>query len=215
MPYTVSEAYNRVLEEADKLGSDYFNKQQVLSVFKKETLDFVESKAKEAEINQEVTDDIRSLVISIGIPIIPNPDNALEKIAALPDNYLRRLSVNVLYNDSIRSRKPTIERFGESNTNAISPFKKADRMYPRIQQFSNYFNIITGLSSSSTVQPSKLLLIYFKKPTFGKNDSDLVVNLPDTVCEYLFVQTAASLGINSGGTNAALKYQSNQLFRKK
>ena len=58
MPYTVAEAYNRVLEEADKLGSDYFDKQQVLSVFKKETLDFVGSKAAEAELNQQVTDDI-------------------------------------------------------------------------------------------------------------------------------------------------------------
>lgn len=215
MPYTVTEAYNRVLEEADKLGSDYFNKEQVLSVFKKETLDFVEAKAKEAELNQEVTDDIRSLVTSVGISMIPNPDDSLEKIAMLPDSYLRRLTLNILYNDGLKSRKPTIERFGESNTNSISPFKKADRMYPRIQQFSNYFNVITGLSSSSTVQPSKLLLVYVKKPTIGKNDSDPIVDLPDAVCEYLFVQTAASLGINTGGTNAAMKYQSNQLFRKK
>ena len=215
MPYTVAEAYNRVLEEADKLGSDYFDKQQVLSVFKKETLDFVGSKAAEAELNQQVTDDIRSLVIPVSIPLSPNPDNSLEKIASIPSNYFSRLSLNVLYSDGLKARKPTIERFGESNFNAISPYKKADRMYPRIQQFSNYFNVITGLSLSGTVQPSKLMVIYIKNPTFGKLDSDKIVDLPDIVCEYLFVQTAANLGVNSGGTNSAIKFQANQLFRKK
>lgn len=215
MSYTVSQAYMRILEEADKLGSDYFSLPQVLSVFKKEVLDFVGARAAEAELNQQVTDDIKPLVIPVSIPLIPNPDNALEKMAVLPNDYLARLSINVLYNDGLKARKPTIERFGESNTNSISPFKKADRMYPRIQQFANYFNIITGLSSTSTIQPFKLVLIYVKYPTFGKNSNDVVVDLNDSVCEYLFVQTAANLGINTGGTNSPTKFQANQLFRKK
>lgn len=215
MPYTVNQAYNRVLEEADKLGSDYFSKPQVLSAFKKEVLDFVGSRAAEAEINQQVTDDIQPLVASVLIPFIPNPDNALEKMATRPNDYFARLSINVQYSDGLKARKPTIEKFGESIHNAASPFKREDRMYPRIQQFSSYYNVITGIPINATIQPSKLILIYVKNPTFGKLDSDLVVNLNDTVCEYLFVQTAANLGINSGGTNAGTKFQANQLFRKK
>jgi hypothetical protein len=215
MAYTVTEAYNRVLEEADKLGSDYFTLPQVLKAFKKETLDFVGARAREAELNQEVTDDIRTLMVPVSIPFINNPDNALEKMAALPNNYHTRLSVNVLYNDGLKARKPTVERFGESNTNSISPFKKEDRMYPRIQQFSNYFNVITGLAATSTIQPSKLLLVYIKQPTFGKELTDVVVNLNDTVCELLFANTANALRFNAGENGAQTKFQVNQTYRQK
>lgn len=215
MSYTVSQAYLRVLEEADKLGSDYFSLPQVLKAFKKETLSFVGAKAKEAELNQEVTDDIRSLLVPTLISFIPNPDNALEKMASVPNNYNTKISINVLYNDGLKARLPTLERHGEHNTNSISPFRKADRMYPLIQQFSNYFNVITNIPSNATVQPSKLILIYIKKPTFGASDADVVVDLPDPVCEYLFGETANHLRRNTGEPQAAQDFQFNQTFRNK
>lgn len=215
MAYTVTEAYNRVLEEADKLGSDYFTLPQVLKAFKKETLDFVGARAKEAELNQEVTDDIRTLLVPVSIPFINNPDNALEKMAVLPNNYHTRLSVNVLYNDGLKARKPTVEKFGEANTNTISPFKKEDRLYPRIQQFANYFNVITGLAANSTIQPSKLLLVYIKKPSFGSMQTDVVVDLNDTVCEYLFAATANALRLNVGESQGQTNFQVNQTYRQK
>lgn len=215
MSYKVTEAYNRVLEEADKLGSDYFSLPQVLTAFKKETLDFVGARAKEVEINQEVTDDIRPLVDSILIPFLANPDDALQKMASLPNNYHTKLSINVLYTDGLKARIPTIERMGEHNTNSISPFKKPDRSYPLIQQFSNYFNVITNIPSSATIQPSKLILIYIKQPTFGKQLDDIVLNLSDTVCEYLFAQTANHLRINAGESSGVQDFQINQTYRKK
>jgi hypothetical protein len=215
MAYSVTEAYNRILEEADKIGSDYYTLPQVLKAFKKETFDFVGARAAEAEITQEVTDDIRSLVVPAKIAFIPNPDNALEVMAIVPNDYHSRLSINVLYSDGLKARKPTIEKMGEINTNSISPFKKEDRMYPRIQQFSNYFNVITGLSSSSVITPDKLILIYLKKPTFGKALSDQIVNLPDNVCELLFATTANSFKINAGDQRAASTFQINNTYRKK
>lgn len=215
MSYTVNEAYSRVLEEADKLGSDYFSLPQVLKAFKKETLDFVGSRAKEAELNQEVTDDLRSLVLSKLIPFLPNPDNALEKMASLPNDYHTKLSMNVLYTDGLKARIPTVERMGEHNTNSVSPFKKPDRSYPLIQQFSNYFNVITGIGSSATIQPSKLILIYIKKPNFGKLPTDVVVDLSDSVCEYLFASTANHLRLNTGEPSAARDFQINETYRKK
>jgi hypothetical protein len=215
MAYTVTEAYNRVLEEADKLGSDYFSLPQVLSAFKKETLDFVGARAAEAEISQEVTDDISPLMVSTLLNFTPNPDDANEKMAIQPNNYHTKLRVNVLYSDGLKARKPTVERHGESNSNAINPFKKADRMYPRIQQFSNYFNVITGLPPSSTIQPTKFILIYIKQPTFGKLSTDVVVNLPDQVCELLFAATANTLRLSSDDPLAQVDFQVNQTYRKK
>lgn len=215
MSYTVNEAYTRVLEEADKLGSDYFSLPQVLTAFKKETLDFVGARAKEAEINQEVTDDLRPLVVPVSIPFIPNPDNALEKMATLPNNYHTKLSINVLYTDGLKSRIPTIERMGEHNTNSISPYKKPERAYPLIQQFSNYFNVITNIPSNAIIQPSKLLLIYIKQPTFGKLPDAIIVDLSDTVCEYLFAATANHLRLNAGEGSAGQDFQINELYRKK
>ena len=187
----------------------------MLKAFKKETLSFVGAKAKEAELNQEVTDDIRSLLVPTLISFIPNPDNALEKMASVPNNYNTKISINVLYNDGLKARLPTLERHGEHNTNSISPFRKADRMYPLIQQFSNYFNVITNIPSNATVQPSKLILIYIKKPTFGASDADVVVDLPDPVCEYLFGETANHLRRNTGEPQAAQDFQFNQTFRNK
>lgn len=215
MSYKVNEAYTRVLEEADKLGSDYFSLPQVLTAFKKETLDFVGARAKEAEINQEVTDDIRPLVASALIPFIPNPDDSLHKMASLPNNYHTKLSLNVLYTDGLKARTPTIERMGEHNTNSISPYHKAERAYPLIQQFSNYFNVITNIASNATIQPSKLILIYIKNPTFGKLPDDIVVDLSDTVCEYLFAQTANHLRLNAGEPSAIQDFQINQTYRNK
>jgi hypothetical protein len=214
MSYTVTEAYNRVLEEADKIGSDYYTLPQVLKAFKKETLNFIGERAKEVESSQEVTDDIRSLVESKLIPFIINPDNPLERIASLPNDYHTKLTINVLYSDGLKARKPLIERHGETNTNTLSPFKKADRMYPVIQQFSNYFNIKTGLSAGSPIQPDKLILIYLKEPTFGKLQSDIIVNLPDQVCELLFSTTANSFLVNTGDIRAELDYKINQNYRK-
>lgn len=215
MSYTVTEAYNRIMEEADKLGSDYFSLPQVLKAFKKETLSFVGSKAKEVELNQEVTDDIRSLLVPVLIPFVSNPDNALEKMATVPNNYHTKVSVNVLYTDGLKARVPTIERHGEHNTNSISPFRKPERMYPLIQQFSNYFNVHTGLALNATIQPSKLVLIYIKQPTFGVVGTDVSVDLPDMVCEYLFQETANRLRLNTGEPQAAQDFQFNQTFRNK
>lgn len=215
MSYTVAQAYSRVLEEADKLGSDYFSLPQVLAAFKKETLSFVGARAKEAELNQEITDDIRSLVVPVLIPFIPNPDNALEKMASLPNNYLAKLSVNVKYTDGLKARVPTLERHGEHNTNSVSPFRKAEKMYPLIQQFSNYFNVVTNIAANATVQPDKLILVYLKKPTFGSVNADIVVDLSDTVCEYLFGETANHLRLNTGEPQAAQDFQFNQTYRNK
>lgn len=215
MPYTVTQAYNRILEEADKLGSDYFTLPQVLAVFKTETLSFVGAKAKEIELNQEVTDDMKSLLVPVLISFINDPDNPIEKIATIPNNYHTKVSANVLYTDGLKARIPTFERHGEHNTNSVSPYRKPEKMYPLIRQFANYFKVETGLGLTATVQPSKLILIYIKQPTFGVSGANVVVDLPDPVCEYLFKETATHLRQSTGEPTAPQSFQLNQTFRNK
>lgn len=215
MSYTVSQAYERILEEGDKLGSDYFTLPQVLAAFKKETLSFVGSKAKQVELNQEITDDLRPLLVPTLISFIPNPDNNLEKMATVPNNYHTKVSVNVLYTDGLKARQPLVERHGEHNTNSVSPYRKANKQYPLIQQFSNYFNVVTNIASDATVQPSKLILMYIKNPTFGAIGTDSVVNLSDSVCEYLFGETANHLRFKTGDPSAPQDFQVNQAYRNK
>lgn len=215
MSYTVNEMYNRVLEESDKLGSDYFTLVQVKNAFKKEVLDFVGARAKDAELNQEVTDDIRSLVVPTTINFIPNPDDAKAVMAALPNNYFAKLSLNVLYSDGLTSRVPTIERFGENNTNSVSPYKKPERMYPLIQQFANYFNVKCGIPAFSPITPQKLVIVYIKKPTFGNQVNDICVDLPDQVCESMFANVATNFFLTTGDERAGSNFQADRTYREK
>jgi len=212
--YTVTQGYTRVLEEVDKLGSDYFALPQVLSAFKKEAFDFIEARAKEAEITQEVTDDIRTLVVPLKVTLTPNPDDAAHYIAALPNNYNRLLRLNIMYSDGITARKPKIEKFGEHNTNMINPLTSPNRSYPLIQQFSNYFNVITGLPVGGVISPTEMIIIYIKKPTFGTQQGQPIIDLPDSACELLFAKTATALLLNTGDPRAQVDFQVNQTYRK-
>lgn len=213
--YTVIQAYNRILEEADKLGSDYFSLPQVLAAFKKEVLDFVGARAKEAELTETVTNDVRPLVVLANIPLIDNPDFPTQKIASIPNNFHTRLTLNVEYTDKHRARKPTVERFGEHNANMVNPNKRPSKQYPLIQQFSDYYNVHTNIPPLDAVQPETLVLMYIKYPTFGEAQAAPVVNLPDTVCELLFSATAAALMNNVGEPRGQVNFQIDQTFRKK
>lgn len=210
---TVTKAYMRVLEEVDKIGSDYFSLPQVLSALQKEVWNFVDSRCKEIEITQEVTDDIRSLVIPNKIDLMPNPDEPGEYMAALPNNYHRLLKLNIVFSDNIIARKPRVERFGEHNTNIANPYKTPTRAYPLIQQFSNYFNVITNLPVGGIITPTQMTIIYVKKPTFGTQQSQPVVDLPDAVCEHLFAKTAEALLFNTGDPRGPVDFQVNKTYR--
>lgn len=213
--YTVAEAHIRVLQETDKAGSDYFDLKRVLDEFQKVTWDFVGARAKEIEITQEVTDDIRTLLRSEKINLNNDPDNNLIKMAALPNQYYRRLKINVLFSDGIASRKTTVQRHGEADVNLLNPLKKPDRSYPLVTQFDSYFSVDTGLRSGDIIVPEKLLLVYLKKPNFGKQQTAAVVDLPDDVCEHLFAMTANSLLNGIGDERTATDFQIENTYRKK
>lgn len=209
MAYTVNDAYNIVLQEADKMGSDYFPLPAVLARFKTEALDFVGKRAAEVEITQQVTDDIRQLVTLQQITTTVNADEAQCYNAALPLNYHTRFNVKVQYSDGTSADRPTLERIGEHNHNMQDPFKKPTKAYPLVMQMSDFFKIYTGGAVAT-----KLWLTYLKRPTFGVNGGDTVVNLSDDAVEDILKKTAAALHMVTGDPRAPMEIQVNQLSRK-
>lgn len=209
MAYTVNEAYTLVLQEADKMGSDYFTLDAVLKRFRTCAYDFVGSKAAEIERTQQVTDDIRPLVKMAPIAATPSVVEAQVYNAAMPSDYHTRLSIIVEYNTGSRSVKPKIERIGEHNTNMADPFNNAHPDYPLIKQMSDFFEIYPGGPVAT-----QIFLTYLKKPTFGVNLGDLIINLPIAATEEILKQTAASLTLTTGDQRAASEYQVNATSRK-
>ena len=108
MPYTVSEAYTRVLTEADKMGSDYFSLPQVLDVLQKEVYDFVEDQTKDIEKTQTVTEDIRPLLVVKEESLINSTLFQGDKMAAIPFDLFKPARLNVRYNDDTLSRETTL-----------------------------------------------------------------------------------------------------------
>lgn len=215
MAYTVSEAYNKVLDEADKMGSDYMPLPEMLSLFKKETLGFVREKAKDIEKNQEITTDLVPLVKPLSIALIPNPDVPHQQIASRPSDYINRARVNVQYTDLMIARQPSVIKHGEIDSANASPFKRASKMYPIITQFEDYFNVDSGIRSTETIQPMSLILTYIRTPIFGSDLDDVIVDLDDTVCEMLFSRTANQFMVNKGDPRVQMSVQYKETFGNK
>ena len=215
MAYTVSQAYNRTLEEADKMGSDYFSLPEFLNLFQKEVWDFVRDRTKDVELTQEVTDDMRPLIERASLPLIPSTVDASDKMAAIPVDYYRRMRVNVRYNDQTLGREPQVIKHGEADFNEVSPFRKPSKEYPQITQYSDFFNVKTNISIANLIQPTQLILIYIKKPIINRNETDVIINLDDSVCELLFGRTANSFMVTKGDARAQMAFQHEETYGNK
>lgn len=215
MAYTVSQAYTRVLQEADKMGSDYFTLPEFLNMFQKEVYDFVENATKDIEETQLITDDIRELIKTAEPNLVTSTVDSNDKMGALPLDYFRRARVNVIYSDNTLAREPQIIRHGEADYANISPYKKATKDYPIITQYSDFFNVKTNIPVSAPMQPTKLLLIYVSKPVINRNESDTITVLNDSVCEFLFGRTANSFMVTKGDPRAQIAIQHEESFRNK
>lgn len=215
MAYTVSQAYTRVLQEADKMGSDYLSLPEFLNVFQKEVYDFVENATKNIEETQLITDDIRPLVKTSELGLVTSSVDSKDVMAAIPLDYFRRARINVIYSDNTLAREPEIIRHGEADYANISPYKKASKNYPVITQHSDFYNVKTNISSGALVQPDKLLIVYIKKPVINTNLNDIITELNDSVCEFLFGRTANSFMITKGDPRGQVSFQHEESFRNK
>ena len=191
MKYTLAEVRGKIEELADKLGSDYFQLPEILNHFRGATLEAVGEAIRESEKNQEVVDDIRPLLIPGNLAVIRDPNDNSRFIAAMPVNYMRLAAYNIKYDDGSSCRRATLKRQAEYVSALLNPNERPTKYYPIILQENNLFQIDCGANAT----PSKMIITYFKKPTFattGELDKR-IVNLPDEMIEKITLATVKNM----------------------
>jgi hypothetical protein len=212
---------DRYLDELlDKMGSDLFPLPIKLNRFITITLDFIRETTKSLEVTQEVSDDIKPLLIRSNYTIIQDPINQNLWTCPEPADYIRLVSLVPLFLDSVdnhlkqKAKKVKILKEGQREAYKRDPFNNATNEYPQVFRYANLFKIDVG---DATINYSKALLSYIKKPNFA-DENDLtvrIVNLPDITIEQLLLKTADALRFSTGDSDAVANYQFGQSFGKK
>lgn len=211
MDYQLSNVHEKLKQLSDKMGSDYFPLPVFLNFFETATYDFVGEKLKIVEKTQEVTDDIRPLVIPKDVVIIEDPNRAKKYIAAIPSDYLRILAYSVDYADGSSCRRADLLRHAEYELAKLSPNKEPTKSYPLILQFDSYFQIDSG----SDV-PKNFSIIYAKKPSFATTGESTtrIVNLPDDAIEKILKITVTNLFNKTSDERTPMSYNLQESYRK-
>lgn len=221
MDFSLQAVDRKVREYADKIGSDYFPLPVFMNRFEKATYDFVGERAKIAENTQEVVDDIKRLVRIAELVIIDDPNESLagRYLAAQPADYLRLLRCTILFPGDTQSRRVTITKHGEIDSNLVNPYKKPSRNYPLVIQLESSFKVYT----SSTPAPTFLKLSYVKTPsivqpvsgTYGPTElATRIVDLPDDAILKIMQSVVTDYYINTGDPRGNGAYQLQESFRK-
>ncbi len=211
MDYQLAEVQEKLKQLCDKMGSDYFVLPVFINFFQTATYDFVGEKLKIIEKTQEITDDIRDLILTIDILITLDPNQSDKYIAALPANYLRQVAYDVLYAGTERCRRADLLRHAQYTTAKLNPNKQPNKQYPLILQFATTFQIDSG----PTV-PVTFRLTYAKKPTFATTGQPgtRIVNLPDDAIEKILKITVTNLFNKTADERAPQSYQLQEAYRK-
>lgn len=211
MDYQLAEVHEKLKQLSDKMGSDYFPLPLFINFFETATYDFVGEKLKIVEKTQEVTDDIRDLILPVDIPITVDPNQSDKYIAALPTNYLRQVAYDVLYTGTERCRRADLIRQAEYSTAKLNPNKQPTKDYPLILQFASTFQIDAGVTV-----PVKFRLTYAKKPTFATTGQPgtRIVNLPDDAIEEVLKITVTNLFGKTADERQQPSYQLQEAYRK-
>ena len=211
MDYQLAEVHEKLKQLSDKMGSDYFPLPLFINFFETGTYDFVGEKLKIVEKTQEVTDDIRDLILTTDIDIIVDPNQSDKYIAALPANYLRQVAYDVLYTGTESCRRADLIRHAEYSSAKLNPNKQPNKQYPLILQFASTFQIDAG----ATV-PVTFRLTYAKKPTFATTGQPgtRIVNLPDDAIEEILKITVTNLFGKTADERQQPSYQLQEAYRK-
>lgn len=192
----------KVNDEADKQGSDYFSYPLVKERFRKCTLALIREWVKNAEDTQEVVDDLKPIIKIKPLTPIANPDDVSNFICAVPNDYLHKLSGRFIYDNGQSSVKTTFERHAEEEFNRASPFKRPSFEFPLVSQVGNHFIIDTD-----QVVPKEFKLIYVKIPLFGVGENDPVFDLGEQALEKIVDLVTASFLIKAGDPRSGANYQ--------
>lgn len=206
--YTIEYAYERCLDQVDKVGSDLLELPKFLNMFKTATYDIIGTDFKFVENTQEIRDDIKTLYrpLSVSISVVEGAS-----ICSLPSDYLHMLYAQVLNgNTSAQAvRETRIVRHGEVNIRQLDPHNRPTVEYPIIIYFSNYLEIQGGIISGY-VKGS-----YLKKPEFGEYETESIVDLPDQTIEQVLKKVAYLFELSVADERTQLQLQDENIYRER
>lgn len=203
---------NRYMDELlDKMGSDLFPLPVKFNRFKTICLDFIRESTEYLEASQEISDDIRPLLVREDFPIIKQRNGFLLPI---PDNYLRLISIMPNTNEGPIAKKVSILREGQYQSYKRDPYRTSTDEYPSVFRHSNGFLIDVGDSNEDYVSAT---MSYITTPVYASLDNvqERIVNLPNISIEKILLKTCDSLRITTADNTGATSYQFTQTFGKK
>lgn len=218
LAYTIEECDKYLDELTDKMGSDFFPLPIKFGRFITYTLDFIRENSGFAEANQEISDNIKTLLVrreNALIPVVGSPGSFL---MAEPIDYHRLISLypyaRIAGINTKLAKKVAIIKEGQKLAYERDPFRKPSPFYPTVTRLENFFQIDTNDLANTYILGE---IAYIKKPTFGSIDvlTDRIVNLPDTSIEMILLKTADSLRFTTADESAKDIYIFNQTFGKR
>ena len=216
--YTLAWCDQYLDELLDKVGSDYFPLPIKLDRFITATYDFLKDRTKNIELNQEISDEIKSLIKSRKVSILKSTISIhSENIwnVAEPIDYYRLIGLVPLYingeSEISKSKKISIIRNGQIESYIRDPFREPNAEYPLVIRNANLFSIYVGNDSTNY---TSAYITYVKKPTFAKidNESNRIVDLSDSAIEQILLKTSNYLRFGVSDEDAANNYQFNSQF---
>ncbi len=216
--YTIDYCDKYMDELLDKLGSDYFPLPIKMGRFVTSTLDFIRENTIYMEASQEISDDIKPLLVraNLVMALIPGQIGIYE--VPEPNDYLRLVSVEpyARINGVLtkKYKKISVIKEGQRLAYERDPFREPSALYPSVYRNTNIFEINVG-NDTDVYDTAKVS--YIKYPTFGdiENDDDIIVNLPPIAIEQIMLKVAESLRFTSADESAAAIYQFDQTFGKR
>lgn len=206
----------------DKMGSDYFPIKIKLERFITMTFDFIRENTQYLEANQEISDDLKTLLIRFKSGLVKDDESHSSNVWNVPEpaDYCRLVSIVPIIHDSvtghdmIKAKEVKIIKEGQTTAYNRDPFRLPTAEYPSVQRIANMFKIDVG---EDTTIYHKALLAYVKNPTFAtiNDQQQRIVNLPNIAIEKICLNTADSLRITTGDVTSAPNVQYNSSFGKK
>lgn len=212
MAYTVEHLYKKVLEQSDKMGSDFFSLEYVMNRAETATYDFIGETVKFLENTQEIRDDLMPLYKPFLLPAVSQSDGTY--LVALPDDYMHLMSVAAI-DPNVKVRETTLIRHGQDEIFMHDPDTKPTAEYPLVSAYSTYLKLISPGS------PTHLKGYYIKKPTFGAYgphddiETEIAIDLPDHSTEKIIKQLVNDIFVATGDPRAEIQYVNKETYRKR
>jgi hypothetical protein len=214
MAYTVETLYKKVLEGADKMGSDFYPLDVIMNKLVTATHDFIGETVKFMENTQEIRDDIRTLYKPYKLGLVEDPNDSDFKVMALPEDYQHLMSAKVIDSENT-VRKTRIIRHGQLNIYQNNPNKKATAEYPIIVLYADYLRVISPGS------PTHVSGFYVKEPAFGKYgvhddiSSEIAVDIPEFAADKIIKTIINDIFVSTGDPRAVIQYEAKETYRKR